>query len=418
MTDRGFHFASRTISAGTLRAILAVVVIALYGLWVLPDDVRRVPRPITAAQNPNVAEGAAWWQGHIDLPQPIGEIATVDGRHVNIYPPLVSILAASLHPFTPGRIPAWWSALLLGIVLPLLALATFSRASKSIGWGAGLTAVYLFGSPLLPVVIHVFRGGLVYHVNQAYAQIGLMLLLFELCGRQRAWVMGAGLIAGTWARQLILLYAPLVLLAAWFEPRKDLERHRPRRGRALLAATLSVAVALGGLMVMNALRFGNPLQSGYGYVADQHRSDFGPAIDPEAIGPFSLRYVPRNLYYMHVAPPHAAWLNGRLIYDGNNYGTSIWLTMPILFVLFIDLGRIFHDRLRLTLLLTALAIMAVQMTYFNTGYAQRGYSRFALDFLPALLVLIAPCVGTGLRRFITPVLAAWSLLYFGWLTNQ
>jgi hypothetical protein len=418
MVNRIAQFANRSVSARTLRAGLACLVIATVGAWMLPDDVRRVPRPISAFENPNVAEGAAWRQGRADLPQRVGEIVTVDGRHYNVYPPLVSIVAALFDPFTAHIVPVWWSAMLLGVALPALALATFARATGSIGWGMVLALVYLFGSPMLPVAIHVFRGGLVYHVNQAYSQIGLMMLLFEMIGRRRTWVMGAGLIAASWARQTMVLYAPLVLWLAWRGRPIDAAETRHPRTRSVMSALACIAVAVGGLMIVNAVRFGNPFETGYARLEVLRGSGFGPPIHPDATGPFSSHYVPRNLYYMHVAPPHATIAHGRLIYAGNNYGTSVWLTMPILIYVLFESRRILRDSPRLALLLSALAVMAVQMAYFNTGYAQRGYSRFALDFLPALLVLIGPGVAAGPRRFITPVLAAWSLVYFGWLTHQ
>lgn len=418
MLNRLTQFANHSLGAATLRAGLACLAVGLVGAWALPDDVLRVPQPISAIENPNVAEGVAWWRGRTDLAQRVGEIVTVGGRNYNIYPPLVSIVAAGFHPFTPHLVPVWWSALLLGVVLPALALGTFARATGSIGWGTALAIVYLFGSPLLPVAIHVFRGGLVYHVNHAYSQIGLMLLLFEALGRRRAWVMGAGLIAASWARQTMILYAPLLLWLAWRGGSRNASLNRREQVRSVLSATAGVAVAVCGLMTANAMRFGNPFETGYARLIVAHGDGFGPPIHADAAGPFSLHYVPRNLYYMHVAPPQATISHGRLVYNGNRFGTSIWLTVPILVYLLLNLRRIVQDRDRLVLLLSALAVMAVQMAYFNTGYAQRGYSRFALDFLPALFVLIGPGVAVGPRRFITPVLVAWSLVYFGWLAHQ
>lgn len=416
MSARIGDISKRPIGPETVRAAIAFALILLYGLYIVPDDVKRVPGPVTAAVNPNVAEGAAWWEGRADLPKRVGEIVTLDGRHYNIYPPLVSIVAMAFHPITPDRIPVWWSAALFGAVLPLLALATFTRASQSPVAGAVLAAVYLFGSPLLPIILHVFRSGSVYHVNHAYSQIGLLLLLFEILGRRRGWVMGAGIVVAVWSRQLTILFAPAVLLSVWCgtgaTPRADASR-RYRDAAAFFAA---MVIAIGALMWLNTLKFGNPLDTGYRHLDALRGSGFGPATDAGSV--FSVRYAPRNLYYMHVAPPRAAWSHDRLIFDGNPYGTSIWLTMPILLYIAIDIRRIVRERDRLALLLAAAAVMAVQMLYFNTGYAQRGYSRFVLDFLPALLVVIGPSVGDHWRRFLTPVFAAWGLLYFGWLINQ
>jgi hypothetical protein len=55
------------------------------------------------------------------------------------------------------------------------------------------------------------------------------------------------------------------------------------------------------------------------------------------------------------------------------------------------------------------------MLYHNTGWAQKGYNRFSLDFLAPLLAMIAPSAFIGWRRVLTVALTAWSMIYFGWI---
>lgn len=49
---------------------------------------------------------------------------------------------------------------------------------------------------------------------------------------------------------------------------------------------------------------------------------------------------------------------------------------------------------------------------FGSGYLELGYSRFALDFLPVWLAVVAPHTRGGWRAWFTLAAAAWGLLYF------
>ena len=59
-----------------------------------------------------------------------------------------------------------------------------------------------------------------------------------------------------------------------------------------------------------------------------------------------------------------------------------------------------------------LAVVGLLMFWHATGAYQRGYNRYSLDYLPALLALIAPYAIVGWRRWVTLAMIAWSLIYF------
>src|SRR5438270_12791712 len=84
-------------------------------------------------------------------------------------------------------------------------------------------------------------------------QIGLLLLAYDLLGARRIWPALNGLMVAVWSRQLTILYAVPLLIVAW-----------PRRRVGLVIAGLTLIVA--PLLVLNYLKFGNPFESGYGYV--------------------------------------------------------------------------------------------------------------------------------------------------------
>jgi hypothetical protein len=65
---------------------------------------------------------------------------------------------------------------------------------------------------------------------------------------------------------------------------------------------------------------------------------------------------------------------------------------------------------------TAALIAAAHLVYHNTGYLQPGYNRFSLDYMIVVLAVLAPSAFSGSRRWISPLLVAWSVAYFHWIT--
>ena len=99
----------------------------------------------------------------------------------------------------------------------------------------------------------------------------------------------------------------------------------------------------------------------------------------------------------------------------NDMGTGIWWTTPVLLWLFVDLRRILRDPRSAALLFGAMAVAVGLLFFHGTGFRQRGFNRFSLDYLPVLLTVIAPLCIEGRRRWITLGMVAWSVAYFRWL---
>ena len=155
--------------------------------------------------------------------------------------------------------------------------------------------------------------------------------------------------------------------------------HQPRRLAMLVAPLLPTVLLLGAY---NALRFGNPLESGYGLQT---------LVNPELIrlrsqGLFSVVHLPLNLYYLLVAPPLAAgpfpWV------QPSPWGMGLVFVSPWVVAALWARGRdagILGVGLVLTLLPSLL--------YYGVGWIQFGY-RYGLDALPFLVALAA----IGYRR--------------------
>ena len=83
--------------------------------------------------------------------------------------------------------------------------------------------------------------------------------------------------------------------------------------------------------------------------------------------------------------------------------------------LWFDFRRIWERPAARSLLAAAVLVFVGLMFFHTTGEEQRGYNRFALDFMPALLAVIAPTCFAGRRRWVSLAMVMWSVVYFRWL---
>ena len=271
---------------------------------------------------------------------------------------------------------------------------------------------FVCGTSVFPVIDKTLRGAGPFFVNQALAVIGLLIMLLESFGRRRAWVSGLGLIIGAMSRQMTVAYSiPVAYLALRMTDSGGRVKHV-----AALVAALMVVVLVP--CTFNTMKFGNPLDSGYMYVyADRPEDQL--SRDAKAYGVFSAHYVLRNLYYANLGFPrvHPIEVAGEqeVHLRPNRLGTGIWWTTPLLLWFFVDFRRIVREPLDRAWLLAAAAAYVGLLFYHSTGYEQRGFNRYSLDYVPVLMTLLAPYCTVGPRRWITVVMAAWSVVYFRWL---
>ncbi len=280
-----------------------------------------------------------------------------------------------------------------------------------------MTLALVCGTSAWPVLERTIRTPAPYYVNQTLAMIGGLIFLIEYVGRKRLWLLGLGLIVAVWSRQLsVALFIPLAFVG-WTH---SVPAARWKR----IAAVFGIGVVAGGVpLVLNALKFGDPFESGYMliYLADDEnpaRTD-AMAVDARLHGIFSAKYLWRNLYYTNVGLPEVRTtiVNGigQQHLRGNYMGTGIWWTTPLLVWLFADIRRIVRDQGRLALLGAAGLMYSGLMVYHSTGWAQRGYNRYSLDYLPIVFALLLPRCFEGRRRWISLVMIGWSIVYFGLL---
>jgi hypothetical protein len=252
------------------------------------------------------------------------------------------------------------------------------------------------------------RGG-VWHTGHLIATMVTLGALVETFGRRRAWVLGLLIGAGFLTRAPLALAVPFF---AWVIADGHGARPADPRGwpwRSWLAYGLAIAPSVAFAFWYNQVRFGSPLESGYGLAT------LPPFLERlRDQGLFSLDHLGMNLDYLlwhlpaftAVAPDGSTQLLIPPRPDG--LGLSIFLTSPgLLLAVLAD----WRARMTMALGLTALAVLIPSLLYYGGGWLQYGY-RYALDSIPFVMAIVGLAVA---RRG----LPAWGkvLIVFGMAVN-
>ena len=182
---------------------------------------------------------------------------------------------------------------------------------------------------------------------------------------------------------------------------------------ALFAAPL---VAIGIVLVLyNLARFGSPTEFGHRFLVDGTR----PAIVDHGL--FSFWFLPRNLAAAFTNVPQFI---GQFPYVKiTGHGLSLFATTPVLFYLLWPrkqaVGEVsqakYHLSLHTIIWITVACMAAPGMLYQNTGWLQFGY-RFAMDYMPLLIMLLAIDSRRMSKLFYALVLVSFAVNLFGAIT--
>lgn len=372
--------------------IVLVAALAIYGgtAWALDD-----------ATNINTYFdhlAAAMLQGRLDLGDQVGlhDLAPFEGKWYVPFPPLPALL---LLPWVALRGTENTNTVVFSVVICavnaalvfqlIVELAKRSLAPRSVEARLWLTLLFTCGC------VHWYMSidGSVYYLGQVCTFAFVALSAVDALRGGPAWRVGLWLAIACWGRPNVILTAPMLIGVAAMQLRDAggaIDRTALRRWTIRLAIPLGVSVAL--LLAHNYARFRNPLEFGYS-LQKVEASLAGPLY---TYGQFAIEHVPRNAWYLFIAPPekprrHPHWVP-------SEYGMSIFLTTPAVFGLLGLLKRNrggSRDRDYLIGCATAIALSLVPiLTYYNTGWQQFGY-RFALDFFVPLLMLLAAAAARG-----------------------
>ncbi len=372
----------------------------------------------TVRYNPQFQEGWAWWHGRLDLRYWLWDTAQIadQAKVFNVYPPLQSIIGFVLEaPYCRDEaMPEFRLAplLIFALPLPVIGYRVFLQRTGSAGWAALLTLGWLGGTAVMPCIAAARRDDF-HHVNHLLSQIGLLVLAGEVLGRRRLWVMLPALLVCAWTRQLTGLFAIAVIHGALSAstPSSSVVMASAGKFRSrLLTLAIGLAVMAGVPMALNWAKFGSPWESGYELI--YHGRNTQAAMNVRAHGLFSYHFLPTNTYYMNIAVPWGRDESGHLGWKPSPEGGGLWLSTPLAILVWIGFRAWWRDPAARITMLCSTPVVCGHLLYHNTGFVQYGYYRFALDYLPVWLVVAAPWLTRGWRRWATPACIGWSLAYF------
>jgi hypothetical protein len=337
----------------------------------------------SGVKNIHVYQALGLLQGHVYLPfsDPgrIFDIAFVNGRYQCPFPPFPALL---LLPFvwifgeSTRVVPLSLALTLLNVLVLTRLLQKLAVESRVIPW---ILAAFFLGSAYWAEVRGSVNGSSFSHI---VAVSGILLALNEAFGKGRGILIGFFLGMAFLSRQLSIYSAILLTAAIYQNPRFS---SMGQRIRSLLAFGSSFSVAVGVYLVFNWLRFGDPLDTGYSKWI---------LTDPFMIerwkhfGSFHPQYFFHNFVYMFIQGFHLEFSPPMYLDKPrlDPFGTSLTFASP--FVFFAFRARWTKFLLRAAWLSITLCVLHA-LFYFGNGYVQENSIRYALDFFPLLIILVA-----------------------------
>ena len=365
------------ILGGLVLAFLAVMGVAI---------LREV-----AGTNSYALLAEAWLNGRLDTQGACfdADCAVFDGRTYVIFPPMpafiispfVAIFGSSFQLFMPLSILAFGT---IGLIWWKIA----EHESRSRELTTLITLTVLFATPLFFVAL---RGDRIWFFAQLWGFLFSSAALYFALVRRDALLAGLFIGAAFLSRQMTILYLPLlyVLLierdAALFRINVTVIK----RGLTLAAFPI-LAVAI--YLTYNYIRFGSPLDTGYAFIFTEVPTATGVGAGEflrlrlHDIGMFAPNYFLFNAIHMFLQGPHVEFTGTYLTEMGSfdKNGASLFLVAPVLLLALLAPWR----RDFLFGLLTCGVILGLTLFYYSSGFSQFSAQRYALDWLPVLLVFL------------------------------
>ena len=331
--------------------------------------------------NPYILFAESLLKGELTLSptMKIGDLVYYQNHYYLPYPPLPSII---LLPFVALLGAPHVNTVIIATIMACISLylmyQIFLRLEISKDYFNWMMLAAFFGTGYW---FALFTSHHVYAFAHITSFMFQLFIINELLGKKRWWLVGIFIGCAFLSRQLTILY---ILFAFGFM----VYLSRNQKERITYMHFLSLCASAGAFillyMVYNYLRFGNPLDTGYGHIVyigvlNERVSQYGV---------FSAKYFLFNLYSIFIKGFNVEF-EGRTylnIKDMDLWGTSLLSASPFLIA---SIKAVWPSVLKFSALATVFMILTIQLFYHNNGFHQINTTRFSLDFLPLLLVLTA-----------------------------
>jgi 4-amino-4-deoxy-L-arabinose transferase-like glycosyltransferase len=308
-----------------------------------------------------------------------------DGQFYVVFPPFPAIL---LMPFVFLFGTGFRTLLITPVLGAMTALFAYRLALKngvSRHVARWVTLGLVFGTSLLLCI----REPIDTYFAHCCAVLLATIALNEAFGSRRGVLIGFALGFAVLSRQLTVFTIPFVWAVLLTSPSD--ERTSDTGLRAVVATGIGLAICAGFYLYLNWIRFGDPLDPGYGHLVETgwHR------YRAERWGNFHWVYIPSNLIRMFLSGFHIQFLGPSLLIPRMSpLGTSLTFASPFVFYAF--RGRITRAPRSNVIGWACIAVTClVALSYKSAlGAAQVNAVRYTLDFMPMLFIFIA----LGLER--------------------
>ncbi|KMO42581.1 hypothetical protein VQ02_02590 [Methylobacterium variabile] len=373
--------------------------LALLGLLILRGALRDPGLNSHGALADAFLHGRLWVESCPEI-----DCALFQGRTYVIFPPLPAVVAL---PFVAVfGFPGFKGFVLLALALAGLSLWAWHRIFRALDvedadafW---LLAAIAFASPLFQVTL---RSEGVWFYAQAVGFLMTTLSLWAVICRRSLPLAGLFVALAFLCRQMAIFYPLFLLVLAM--PREEGWRETARRlVRPVLLAGIPVVAALVAYFVYNYVRFGSPTETGYAFIHNPGSTGFIWRRITE-VGLFSRDYVLFNVLYLFLqgihfefGGPYLTQLTGL-----DRSGSALLVMCPwLLLAFYARLDRAFAAGA------VVIAIIAgITLFYHSNGADQTATQRYALDWLPILIVLMLRAERPRAYAAL-PLLVTWGIL--------
>ncbi len=325
-----------------------------------------------------------------------------NGKYYVAFPPFPALLMIPLSLIFKTNFHDFLLQIIFGSLNIALIFTLTERYSETIGVSFSSSykfwVVSMFGLGTVHLTMLHFEG--VWFVAHVVSTTFLLLSIIESLGKKRTFLMGLLWAFSIMTRTHLILAFPYFISSLW-EGKFGLSYlSKGKNLKKIVLLFLPVFLILLTMGIYNFLRFGDFVEMGY----TKMRLNY-PYSEYIKHGQFNIRFLPKNLYYMLVAPPKLT--KNFPFFNPDPWGMGLIYCSPIFFVLYRAFKK---DKISLFSWLSLALILVPILLYYTTGGGQYGY-RFIMDFLPFLALLFNKATMGRLRNY------EYALIIFSILVN-
>jgi 4-amino-4-deoxy-L-arabinose transferase-like glycosyltransferase len=336
-----------------------------------------IPVIMKNAYDSNLAvfQAKAFLQGNLNIENYFWDASVFEDKFYVCFPPFPAVL------LTPvvGVFGSGVNTILFSLLISCISMfLVYKLLNKVMGNSDGKLWVFLaffFGSGYWWVVLTSdYINGFAHVICTCL----LFLLLLELHHKKRPLLLGLLWALAFLTRQMTIFYVILIIYFLYAD-----QPDKKVAFKNIFIVFIVAGVCVIPYFILNYLRFHNILDTGYQYLI--YAAPIQERINQ--YGLFSTKYFLYNFYHL-MLKGHNVIFSGSMnlqITGMDQYGTSILAASP--FVIFAYKAQQ-ELKFKIAFWSTILLILSSILLYHNNGWMQVNTQRFALDFFPALVVLI------------------------------